>query len=59
MKKILYIAPVLRVKVIGVEKMIAVSGPQTSDNPANQDIGMDVKSDRGSSYNVWNDDWSK
>ena len=59
MKKILYIAPVLRVKVIGVEKMIAVSGPQTSGTPADQDAGMDVKSDRGSSYHVWNDDWSK
>ena len=59
MKKILYIAPVLRVKVIGVEKMIAVSGPQTTEKPADQGEGMDVKSDRGSSYNVWNDDWSK
>ena len=59
MKKIQYIAPVLRVQVVGVENMIAESGPQTSTASAIQNAGMDVKSERTSSYNVWDEDWSE
>ena len=50
--------PVLRTTTFGVENMIAVSGPQTIENPAEQSAGMDVKESLSSSYNVWNDDWS-
>ena len=57
MKKI-YMIPVLRTTTFGVENMIAVSGPQTIENPAEQSAGMDVKESLSSSYNVWNDDWS-
>lgn len=58
MKKI-YMIPVLRTTTFGVENMIAVSGPQTTtETPADQDAGMDVKESLSSGYNVWNDDWS-
>ena len=57
MKKI-YMIPVLRTTTFGVENMIAESGPQTTENPAEQSAGMDVKESLSSGYNVWNDDWS-
>ena len=50
--------PVLRTTTFGVENMIAESGPLTSETPAEEKYGMDVKESLSSGYNVWNDDWS-
>ena len=52
-----YIVPTLDITKLDVEAMIATSGPQTSDDSAKEEFGMDVKSDRGS-YDVWDVDWS-
>ena len=52
-----YIVPTLDITKLSLEAMIATSGPKIDDGSANQDDGMDVKSDRGT-YNVWDVDWS-
>ncbi len=55
-----YMIPALKVRKISLENMIATSnGPQTSSTAASDTYGMDVKEERNSSYNVWDDDWSK
>jgi len=59
MKKTLYIAPETVVTRVAMEQMIALSGPETTEESAKQDDGMDVKEDRRNHYNVWDDDWSK
>ena len=53
-----YIIPELNITTLAVENMIAVSVPDTKEGPADQQAGMDVKSDRND-YNVWDDDWSR
>lgn len=53
-----YIVPTLDITKLYVEAMIATSGPTVNDGSADQEAGMDVKSDRGS-YDVWDVDWSK
>ena len=54
-----YIIPVLNITTIQVERVIALSGPETTNTSANQEYGMDAKEQSTSNYNVWNDDWSK
>ena len=54
-----YIIPVLNIVKINVENIIATSGPDISDKPANQSAGMDVKEQSSVSYDVWDDDWSR
>ena len=52
-----YIIPAIEVtQIIGLENIMDVSGPQIGDGDANQDDGMDVKSERGT-YNVWDVEW--
>ena len=59
MKKIQYIAPALCITTVGLENMIAFSGPGTTSKAASQEAGMDVKAASREDYNVWDDDWSK
>ncbi|MBP5770264.1 MAG: hypothetical protein J6W75_02750 [Bacteroidaceae bacterium] len=55
-----YISPALSTTKMGVENMIAISGPETSNTAAIQDNGMDVKAynynGKAGSVN-WEDDW--
>ncbi len=53
-----YIVPTLDITKLTVENMIAVSGPGTTEVPADQQAGMEVKTGRND-YNVWDIDWSK
>ena len=50
-----YIVPTLDMTKLDVEAMIAISGPQTSDDSAKEEFGMDVKSDRNN--DAWDIDW--
>jgi len=59
MKKIQYIAPAICITTVGLENMIAVSGPGITSNAASQDAHMDVKAASREDYNVWDEDWSK
>ncbi|MBR1682770.1 MAG: hypothetical protein IJ700_05385 [Bacteroidaceae bacterium] len=51
MNKKAYIIPAVNVLKLNVENMMAVSGPGTSDGPADPDKGMDTK--ESSDWDIW------
>ena len=63
MKKILYTAPLLRVKVIGSELPVAqsnlVNGNSVNINSSTMTEGNGSDAVKSNQYNVWDDDWSK
>ena len=53
MKKI-YMQPVMISMTVNVERMISTSGPEMSNDDADQEYGQDTKS--SGSYGVWDDE---
>ena len=55
-----YVSPALRVRILFTESLLAESIKVGSDEKvsSSSDVGF-VKEQSSSSYNVWNDDWSK
>lgn len=56
MKKKTYIAPVTNIVAVNVEQMFLVplSGPGTSNDPANKEFGQDTKG--SGDWNIWGSD---
>jgi len=58
-----YISPILDIRVLETESLIAVSLDKYDDGGGDQLVKEDVSDDIFSSsrggYNIWDDDWSK
>ena len=53
MEKKAYIIPVTNVMTLNVENMMAVSGPQTLNDSADQESGMDTKG--SDDWDLWDE----